>query len=218
MKKQLVAVMAAAAFAAACTTDPFTGERQMSNTAGGALLGAGAGALVGLAVGGTGVAQRNAALIGAGVGPLAGGAIGAYMDQQEAELRAQLQGTGVSVTRNGDYIILNMPSNITFATDQDAVSTQFYPTLNSVALVVQKYNRTLIDVYGHTDSTGSDAHNLDLSQRRALSVASYLNAQGVDNRRFSIVGYGKTRPIASNATPEGRALNRRVEIQLFPLT
>jgi outer membrane protein OmpA-like peptidoglycan-associated protein len=218
MKKQLVAVMAAAAFAAACTTDPFTGERQMSNTAGGALLGAGAGALVGLAVGGTGVAQRNAALIGAGVGALAGGTIGAYMDQQEAELRAQLQGTGVSVTRNGDYIILNMPSNITFATDQDAVSTQFYPTLNSVALVVQKYNRTLIDVYGHTDSTGSDAHNLDLSQRRALSVASYLNAQGVDNRRFSIVGYGKTRPIASNATPEGRALNRRVEIQLFPLT
>lgn len=218
MKKQIVAVMAAAAFAAACTTDPFTGERQMSNTAGGALLGAGAGALVGLAVGGTGVAQRNAALIGAGVGALAGGTIGAYMDQQEAELRAQLQGTGVSVTRNGDYIILNMPSNITFATDQDAVSTQFYPTLNSVALVVQKYNRTLIDVYGHTDSTGSDAHNLDLSQRRALSVASYLNAQGVDNRRFSIVGYGKTRPIASNATPEGRALNRRVEIQLFPLT
>jgi outer membrane protein OmpA-like peptidoglycan-associated protein len=218
MKKQFIAVAAAAALTAACTTDPYTGERQISNTAGGALLGAGAGALVGLAVGGTGVAQRNAALIGAGVGALAGGAIGAYMDQQEAELRAQLQGTGVSVTRNGDYIILNMPSNITFATDQDAVSTQFYPTLNSVALVVQKYNRTLIDVYGHTDSTGSDAHNLDLSQRRALSVASYLNAQGVDNRRFSIVGYGKTRPIASNATPEGRALNRRVEIQLFPLT
>jgi outer membrane protein OmpA-like peptidoglycan-associated protein len=218
MKKQLVAVAAAAAFAAACTTDPFTGERQLSNTAGGAMLGAGAGALVGLAVGGTGVAQRNAALIGAGVGALAGGTIGAYMDQQESELRAQLQGTGVSVTRNGDYIILNMPSNITFATDQDMVSTQFYQTLNSVALVVQKYNRTLIDVYGHTDSTGSDAHNLDLSQRRALSVATYLNAQGVDNRRFSIVGYGKTRPIASNATPEGRALNRRVEIQLFPLT
>lgn len=218
MKKQLVAVMAAAALTAACTTDPFTGERQMSNTAGGALLGAGAGALVGLAVGGTGVAQRNAALIGAGVGALAGGAIGAYMDQQEAELRAQLQGTGVSVTRNGDYIILNMPSNITFATDQDSVSAQFFPTLNSVALVVQKYNRTLIDIYGHTDSTGSDAHNLDLSQRRALSVASYLSAQGVDNRRFSIVGYGSTRPIASNATPEGRALNRRVEIHLFPIT
>lgn len=217
MKKQLVAVAAAAVFAAACTTDPFTGERQLSNTAGGAMLGAGAGALVGLAVGGTGVAQRNAALIGAGVGALAGGTIGAYMDQQETELRAQLQGTGVSVTRNGDYIILNMPSNITFATDQDAVTTQFYPTLNSVVLVVQKYNRTLIDVYGHTDSTGSAQHNLDLSQRRALSVATYLNAQGVDSRRFSIVGFGMTRPIASNATPEGRALNRRVEIQLQPI-
>lgn len=218
MKRQFVAVAAAAALAAACTTDPFTGERQLSNTAGGALIGAGAGALVGLAVGGTGVAQRNAALIGAGVGALAGGAIGAYMDQQEAELRAQLQGTGVSVTRNGDYIILNMPSNITFATDQDAISTQFYPTLNSVSLVLQKYNRTLVDVYGHTDSTGSDEHNLDLSQRRALSVATYLNAQGIDSRRFSVIGYGETRPIASNATAEGRALNRRVEIQLLPIT
>ena len=218
MRKEFIAVVAAAALAAACTTDPFTGQRQISNTAGGALLGAGAGALVGLAVGGTGVAQRNAALIGAGVGALAGGAVGVYMDQQEAELRAQLQGTGVSVTRNGDFIILNMPSNITFAIDQDAISAQFFPTLNSVALVLQKYNRTLVDVHGHTDSTGSEAHNLDLSQRRALSVATYLNAQGVDSRRFSIVGFGKSRPIATNATPEGRALNRRVEIQLLPLT
>jgi outer membrane protein OmpA-like peptidoglycan-associated protein len=218
MKKQFIAVAAAAALTAACTTDPYTGERQISNTAGGALLGAGAGALVGLAVGGTGVAQRNAALIGAGVGALAGGAIGAYMDQQEAELRAQLQGTGVSVTRNGDYIILNMPSNITFPTDQDAISSQFYPTLNSVALVLRKYNRTLVDVYGHTDSTGRPDYNLDLSQRRALSVANYLNAQGIDNRRFSVIGYGDTRPIASNATPDGRAANRRVEIQLLPIT
>ncbi len=218
MKREAIAIVAATTMLAACTTDPFTGQQKMSNTAGGALIGAGAGALVGLAVGGTGVAQRNAALIGAGVGALAGGAIGLYMDQQEAELRAQLQGTGVSVTRNGDYIILNMPSNITFATDQDAISSQFYPTLNSVALVLNKYNRTLVDVYGHTDSTGSDAHNLDLSERRALAVATYLNAQGVDPRRFSIVGYGESRPIATNATAEGRALNRRVEIQLLPLT
>lgn len=217
MNKQIVALVAAAALAA-CTTDPFTGESQLSNTAGGAMLGAGAGALVGLAVGGTGVAQRNAALIGAGVGALAGGAIGAYMDKQEAELRAQLQGTGVSVTRNGDYIILNMPSNITFPSDQASVSTQFYPTLNSVALVLNKYDRTLVDVYGHTDSTGNDAHNLDLSQRRALAVATYLDAQGIDNRRFSVIGYGETRPIATNATAEGRAQNRRVEIELLPLT
>lgn len=217
MKKQIIAI-AAAATLAACTTDPFTGESKLSNTAGGAMIGAGVGALAGLAVGGTGVAQRNAALIGAGIGALAGGGIGLYMDKQEAELRAQLQGTGVSVTRNGDYIILNMPSNITFASDQAAISPQFYPTLNSVALVLNKYNRTLVDVYGHTDSTGNDAHNLDLSQRRALAVATYLNAQGTDSRRFSIIGYGESRPIATNATPEGRAQNRRVEIELLPLT
>lgn len=217
MRKLTIAIAAAAAIAG-CTTDPFTNEQKLSNTAGGALIGAGVGALGGLAVGGSGVAQRNAALIGAGVGALAGGAIGAYMDQQEAELRAQLQGTGVSVTRNGDYIVLNMPSAVTFATDQDAVTTRFYPTLNAVALVLQKYNRTLIDVNGHTDSTGGDRHNMELSQARALSVAQYLNAQGVDQRRFSVIGYGKTRPVASNATPEGRAANRRVEIYLMPLT
>ncbi len=217
MRKTAIA-MAAAVLAAGCTTDPFTSEERMSNTAGGALIGAGVGAVAGLAVGGSGVAQRNAALIGAGVGALAGTAIGAYMDQQEAELRAQLRGSGVSVTRNGDYILLNMPSAITFATDQDAVSTRFYPTLNAVALVLQKYNRTLIDVNGHTDSTGEDRYNLELSQSRALSVAQYLNAQGIDQRRFSVVGYGESRPVASNATPDGRAANRRVEIYLMPLT
>jgi outer membrane protein OmpA-like peptidoglycan-associated protein len=217
MKKLSIAV-AAATLLAGCTTDPFTNESKLSNTAGGALIGAGVGAVAGLAVGGTGVAQRNAALIGAGIGALAGGAIGAYMDQQEAELRAQLQGTGVSVTRNGDYIVLNMPSNITFATDQAAVTTQFYPTLNSVALVLQKYNKTLIDVNGHTDSTGDDRYNLQLSQERALSVAQYLNAQGIDQRRFSVIGYGESRPIASNASADGRAANRRVELYLMPLT
>ena len=114
------------------------------------------------------------------------------MDRQEAELRAQLQGTGVSVTRIGDQIVLNMPSNITFATDQDAVKAGFYPTLNSVALVLKKFNQTTVDVYGFTDSTGGDQHNLDLSQRRALSVANYLSGQGVDSRRFAVTGFGET--------------------------
>lgn len=216
--RKLTIAMVSLAVIAGCTTDPFTNEQKMSNTAGGALIGAGVGALTGFAVGGSGVAQRNAALIGAGVGALAGTAIGAYMDQQEAELRAQLQGSGVSVTRNGDYIVLNMPSAITFATDQDAVTTRFYPTLNAVGLVLQKYNKTLIDVNGHTDSTGDDKYNLELSQSRAVSVAQYLNAQGIDQRRFSVVGYGESRPAASNATAEGRAANRRVEIYLMPLT
>ncbi len=216
--KMLAAALAATLVLGACTTDPYTGERKISNTAGGAALGAGLGALAGLAVGGSSVAQRNAVLIGAGVGALAGGAVGNYMDQQEAQLRAQLQGTGVSVTRTGDRIILNMPSNITFDTDRSDVKPEFYSTLNSVAIVLNRYAKTLVDVYGHTDSTGDDNYNLNLSQRRALSVANYLNAQGVDPRRFSVVGLGETQPIASNATVEGRAQNRRVEIQIVPLT
>ena len=218
MSRRWIAALAATAFLGACTTDPFTGQQKVSNTAGGAALGAGLGALAGMAVGGSSNAQRNAVLIGAGVGALAGGAIGATMDRNEAELRAQLQGTGVSVTRAGDQIILNMPSDITFGIDQDAIKPAFYPTLNSVALVLNRYQQTIVDVFGHTDSTGSAQHNLDLSQRRALSVANYFSAQRVDSRRFAVTGFGKTRPIASNATPEGRAQNRRVEIQLSPLT
>ena len=218
MNRKVIAALAAATLVGACTTDPYTGQQKVSNTAGGAALGAGLGALAGLAVGGSSNAQRNAVLIGAGVGALAGGAIGNYMDQQEAELRAQLQGTGVSVTRTGDQIILNMPSNITFATDQDQVISAFYPTLNSVGLVLKKFNRTIVDVYGHTDADGNDDYNFDLSQRRALSVANYLSGQGVDSRRFAVTGFGETRPIASNASAVGKAENRRVEIQLSPLT
>ncbi len=129
------------------------------------MLGAALGAVGGAVIGGGGRDSRNGALIGAGIGALAGGAIGNYMDQQEAELRAQLQGTGISVTRMGDRIILNMPSNITFATDQYAVMPQFYPTLNSVAIVLNKFNKTLVDINGHTDSTGSLQHNQTLSQK-----------------------------------------------------
>lgn len=218
MGKKLIAAVMAAAFLSACSTDPYSGEQKVSNTAGGAAIGAGLGALAGMAVGGSKNAQRNAVLIGAGLGALTGGAIGAHMDRNEAELRAQLQGTGVSVTRTGDQIILNMPSDITFNVDQDAIKPNFYSVLNSVAVVLNRFQQTVVDVYGHTDSTGSDQHNMDLSQRRAMSVANYLSAQGVDPRRFAVTGFGKTRPIASNATSEGRAQNRRVEIQLSPLT
>ena len=208
MRRELIAVLAATAFLGACTTDPYTGEQKISNTAGGAALGAGLGALAGMAVGGSSVAQRNAVLIGAGVGALAGGAIGATMDKNEAELRAQLQGTGVSVTRVGDRVVLNMPSDVTFGVDQDTVRSSFFPVLNSVAIVLNRYQQTVVDVYGYTDSTGDDSYNLQLSERRALSVANYLNAQGVDSRRFAVTGFGETRPIASNATEAGRAQNR----------
>lgn len=213
--KKIVLGAVAAAFLAGCTTNPYTGEQQMSRTAGGAALGALAGAGVGMLAGGN---DRRNALIGAGIGALAGGAVGSYMDQQEAELRGYLQGTGVSVTRNGDQIILNMPSNITFATDQDQVVPAFHRTLNAVALVLNKYNRTFVDINGHTDSTGSLQHNMDLSQRRAISVGNYLAGQNVDSRRFAINGFGPNQPVASNATPDGRAQNRRVEIYLSPVT
>ncbi|MGN7295041.1 OmpA family protein [Rhizobium sp. SAFR-030] len=218
IKKFAIVAMCATYLSACTTTDPYTGQQKMSNTTGGAALGAGLGALAGLAVGGSPVGRRNAALIGAGVGALAGGAIGNYMDQQEAELRAQLQGTGISVTRVGDRIILNMPSNITFPTDQDQVLPGFYSTLDSVALVLNKFNRTLVDVNGHTDSTGSAGHNQELSERRAASVANYLGGRGVDQRRMSTLGFGPSQPVASNATPDGRAQNRRVEIQIAPIT
>ena len=215
MTRKIVLAAVAAAFVAGCTTDPFTGEQKLSNTAAGVGLGAAAGAGLGLLAGGN---DRRNALIGAGIGALAGGAIGGYMDSQEAELRGYLQGTGVSVTRNGDQIVLNMPSNITFGTDQDQVIPAFHQTLNAVALVLNKYNRTFVDISGHTDSTGSAQHNLGLSQRRATSVATYLVNQGVDGRRFAINGFGDTRPVASNATQDGRAANRRVEIYLSPVT
>jgi outer membrane protein OmpA-like peptidoglycan-associated protein len=218
MYKKYAIVAVAAAFLSACTTtDPYTGEQKVSNTAGGAAIGAGMGAVAGLLIGNNPVQRRNAALIGAGIGALAGGAIGNYMDTQEAELRAQLEGTGISVTRNGDRIILNMPSNVTFATDQDQVIPPFYSTLDSVAIVLRKFDKTLIDVDGHTDSVGNAGYNEDLSNRRANSVANYLAARGVDPRRMSAMGYGLERPIASNATEIGRAQNRRVEIAISPL-
>nr|WP_298101260.1 OmpA family protein [uncultured Shinella sp.] len=218
MLKKVALVALAATYLSACTTtDPYTGEQKVSNTAGGAAIGAGMGAVAGLLIGNNPVQRRNAALIGAGVGALAGGAIGNYMDNQESELRAQLQGTGVSVSRVGDRIVLNMPSNVTFATDRDQVIPPFYPTLDSVALVLRKFDKTLIDVDGHTDSVGNAGYNMDLSNRRANSVANYLASRGVDQRRMSAMGYGLERPIASNATEMGRAQNRRVEISISPL-
>ncbi|MCY6380340.1 OmpA family protein [Hoeflea prorocentri] len=216
MYKKIAVAMMAGTFLAACTTtDPYTGEPRVSRTAGGAALGAAAGAGLGLLAGGN---DRRNALVGAGLGLLAGGAIGNYMDRQEAELRAQLQGTGVSVTRNGNNLVLNMPSNVTFALNQAQIDPSFFGTLNSVAIVLSKFNQTLIDVYGYTDSTGSAGYNLDLSQRRAQSVSAYLSAQGIDRRRMYVTGFGQERPIASNATEAGRAQNRRVEIQIVPLS
>jgi outer membrane protein OmpA-like peptidoglycan-associated protein len=214
----LVAGLAVLSLSACTTMNAYTGEEQLSKTAGGGLIGAGTGAVVGAMAGAaTGNDPRVAALIGAGIGGLTGAAIGKYMDQQEAELRAQLQGSGVSVTRAGNQIILNMPSNITFAVDSATVQPQFSETLIAVGLVLKKFNKTVIDVYGHTDDTGSDAYNLDLSQKRAVAVAAVLSGQGIDQRRFYVTGKGEGEPIASNTSETGRSQNRRVEIQLSPI-
>lgn len=206
------------AIAACKTIDPYTREEKVSNAGKGAAIGAAAGAVVGAVSGDDSRERKRRMLIGAGVGALAGGGVGTYMDRQEAELRDQLAGTGVSVTRKGDDIVLNMPGNITFATNQASIDADFYPVLNSVALVVDKYDRTMIEVVGHTDSTGNDAINEPLSQNRADSVGAYLRSHDVMSQRISTYGVGSRYPIASNQTVSGRAQNRRVEITLLPLT
>jgi outer membrane protein OmpA-like peptidoglycan-associated protein len=214
-------ISALIAFSAACTTDPYTGERQVSRTAIGAGAGAAAGAAGGAAIGaiaGGGKGAWKGAAIGAGVGTLSGAAVGGYMDYQESKLRKELAGTGVSVTRVGDEIVLNMPGNVTFDTDRAEIRPDFYPVLNSVVKVLKEYDKTLIAVSGFTDSTGSDQHNLELSQRRADAVGGYLKGQGLNPARVQAQGFGEQQPIASNDTPSGRQENRRVELRLMPLT
>lgn len=217
-KKLILGAAAAGLLAStsACTTDPVTGERKISKAAIGAALGAGAGFLAGDIIGGKG--DRTEKIVGAGIGAIAGGAIGSYMDKQEKELREKTQGTGVEVVRQGDELQLNMPAGITFAFNSSAVQPQFQGTLNQVAQTLAQYNQTYIDVYGHTDSVGSDAYNQTLSEQRANSVANYLAGQGVNRARIATRGFGESQPVASNADEVGRAQNRRVNIRVVPVT
>jgi outer membrane protein OmpA-like peptidoglycan-associated protein len=218
IKVLLVALAAATVVSGCYTNDAYTGERKVSNTAKGAGIGAAIGAVAGILTGPDGRAHRKNALIAAGVGALAGGAAGQYMDRQQAKLRSQLAGTGVSVTRNGDVITLNMPGSITFKTDSADLNGNFYQVLNSVALVLKEYDKTILEVAGHTDNTGSADYNQQLSERRAGSVAQYLESHGVNTQRVMTVGAGETHPVASNDTAEGRQANRRVELNLEPIT
>ena len=211
-------VVAGALTAAGCTTtDAYTGEKKVNNASKGAGIGALAGAILGAATGDNSKERRERALIGAGVGALTGAGVGAYMDKQEAKLRAQLQGSGVSVTRAGNDLILNMPGNVTFKTASADLNSSFFKVLDSVALVLKEYDKTTIDVEGHTDSDGSDTYNQQLSLNRANSVGTYLNSQGVNGQRIVTFGAGEARPIASNTTPEGKQQNRRVELKLQPI-
>lgn len=217
--KIVLAVTLLAVFVSGCETlDAYTREEKTSKAAKGAMIGAAAGAVVGLISGDDAVERRQHALILAGVGALAGGAIGHYQDRQEAALRAELEGTGVSVTRIGDNITLNMPGNVTFATDSSDLSPAFFDVLNSVGKVLGEFEKTVVEVAGHTDSTGSESYNQSLSERRANSVASYLKSQGVLSERLITVGMGELRPVADNTSAAGKQANRRVEITMVPLT
>jgi outer membrane protein OmpA-like peptidoglycan-associated protein len=217
--KVITVVLGLALLISGCaTTDPYTREEKTSNAAKGAAIGAFAGAVLGVITGDTSKERRKRALIGAGLGGLAGGGIGYYMDQEEMKLRQQLEGTGVSVTRVNNDLILNMPGNITFQTGNSNLSTGFYDVLSSVALILNEFDKTTIDVVGHTDSRGSDAYNQDLSERRAASVGSFLRSQGVMSKRIYTYGSGESQPIASNDTKSGQQLNRRAELTLSPIT
>ncbi len=201
-------------FIVGCTTDPYTGEKTISNTGLGAGIGAAGGALIGgIAGNGTG------ALIGAGVGAAVGGVAGNMMDRQADALRRQLQSTGVRVVQNpqsGD-IHLIMPGDITFKTNSADIQSTFYPVLNSVAIVLAKYNKTIIQIEGYTDNTGKPTYNQELSERRANSVAQYLISQKINSNRIATRGFGQRNPIASNETAIGREQNRRVEITIHSI-
>jgi outer membrane protein OmpA-like peptidoglycan-associated protein len=200
----------------ACTTNPDTGKKRISKTAVGGLGGALGGYLLGDLIGGRN--DRTEKILGAGIGAVAGAGAGYYMDQQEKKLRKQTAGTGVGVTREGDELVLDMPSEVTFAVGSSNLAPAFRTTLDKVASTLTEYEKTYVDVLGHTDSTGTDASNQTLSEQRASSVASYLSSKGVQSARLATKGYGESQPRASNTTDEGRASNRRVEIRLVPVT
>ncbi|WP_420479902.1 OmpA family protein [Brevundimonas sp. FT23028] len=218
--KLLVAGVSIAALlgAAACTTtDPYSSTPRRNNTGTGVIAGAVGGALLGYLTNTSNSEEgRKNALIGAGIGALGGAAVGQYMDRQQRELEAELSGTGVGVARQGDNLVLRMPSDVTFATNQSSINSRFYATLDDVAAVLNRYDQSIVDIIGHADSDGADEYNLTLSRQRASSVAQYLVQRNVLADRLYVDGRGESQPIASNATAEGKAQNRRVEILIRP--
>lgn len=210
-KSATLLVTVAALGLSGCVTNA-QGERTVSKTATYGTLGAVTCGIIG-AITHDSKGARNSALacgaIGAGVG--------GYMDYQEKKLREQLANTGVEVARDGNQIKLTMPENVTFATGRYDLSATAQNSLNGAAQTLATYVDTTLTIVGHTDSTGSDAINNPLSQNRAVAVAQYLQSKGVAASRMTTVGRGSTQPIATNATAEGRAQNRRVEILINPV-
>ncbi len=212
--KKVISILLVSALTA-CAIDPYTGEEKVANTGWGTAIGAASGAAIG-AIAGGGKHRGKGALIGAGAGAAVGAGIGYYMDRQEAQLRARLEGTGVKVERQGDNLKLVMPGNITFETDSANINNNFIPALDSAGIVLKKFADTSINISGFTDSTGSDQHNQELSERRSNSVASYIVRTGVHHGRIQARGFGERYPIASNDNTMGRSQNRRVEITIRP--
>ncbi|MGF1759671.1 OmpA family protein [Photobacterium sagamiensis] len=214
--RSAIFAVATSVAATGCTTvNPYTREDQTAKSTSGALIGAFAGAAIGVASSSKSDRGKGA-LIGAASGAALGGGIGYYMDVQETKLRQQLESTGISVTRDGDNIVLNMPNEITFGVDKSDLSSRAMNALHNVALVAKEYDKTMLNVYGFTDSTGSESYNLRLSQVRAGEVSNYLIRDGVTANRVVSKGMGEAHPIASNKTTQGRAENRRVAIVLSP--
>lgn len=215
MKTPLILAVASTLALTACVDpnaypdDPNARQRQ------GAIIGGLVGAVTGAAVSGDGD-ELKGAIVGGALGAGAGAIIGADLDRQAAELRGSLS-SNISVTNNGDFLVVNMPQDLLFATDSAALRPDLRRDLNTVAASLLKYPNSRIEVIGHTDNTGTAAYNQDLSQRRAVAVASVLREGGVPGSRIAAYGRGEDQPIASNLTPEGRAQNRRVEIIIRPI-
>ena len=161
---------------------------------------------------------RKHAVMKAGVEAMDAASATAYMDQQEIMLRERLAGTGVTISRVGETIVLSMPGSATFASGSSKVQSNFVPVLDSVVVVLDEFDKTYVDIIGHTDSKGSKDYNKRLSEQRAESVARYFESHRVVRERVLVAGMGEAEPIASNDTREGRAKNRRLEIKLKPVT
>jgi outer membrane protein OmpA-like peptidoglycan-associated protein len=202
-----LAATAGLLLACASTRGPYATEREKTRR--GAAIGAAVGAAGAIA---TGKREADEILVGAGIGAIAGGAVGAYMDAQEEKI-ARIPGTSVERV-DEETLLVHFDSDILFDVDSAVVRSGGRETLAEVAEVLTEYPKTAVVVQGHTDATGSDEHNQELSERRAGSVEAQLVQRGVDRQRITSMGFGEHEPVASNDSASGRQLNRRVEVLL----
>jgi outer membrane protein OmpA-like peptidoglycan-associated protein len=213
--KRTFAFMTAALALGACATDPVTGESIWGNTGRGAAIGAIVGGIGGVFAGGND--GRNVA-VGAAVGALTGAAVGRYMDGQEEDMRRKVAASGIGLQRQGDNIVLVMPSDVTFSKGSSQLDPAFMPVLDKVAESLNLYPKTTIDIVGHASTEGEAQANLNLSYARAQAVGTYLQGKGVLAQRMATGGLGETQPIVfPDDTEAKRAQNRRVVITLRPV-